>query len=309
MTQTVRSGRRKGLLRFRRGGQSGAEERFLAHLELIERAAQSAGRRAGFSPQDVEEFISEVKLKLIEDDYAVVRKHRGDSRMSTYLVTVVNNLCRDFRNHLWGKYRPSAKAKELGTAAVVLESLLVRDGQELEAAIEMAKERLDVPKSRQELHQLAGQLPARVRRQFVGETALEGQPADSSTAPERRANEAEFAATSQRVEQVLDQSLRALDPEDFLILKMHLADGRTLSSIARDLGLDQRPLYSRRDRSIRRLRQGFEDSSLTWEQVREILGWRDCELRSVLTADGRGHPENGGAQSSNVVEQLPETSS
>lgn len=291
---------------WRRGRRRSPDRLFLEHLDLIERAARSAGKRSGFSPEDLDDFVQEVKLKLVDDDYAVLRRHRGDSKLSTFLVTVVHNLCRDYRNHLWGKYRPSAVAKRLGASAIVLERLLVRDGHDLETAIAMARQRYELAESAEELERLAAELPPRVGRHVVGEEVLEHRPAPGGgTEPEKRVEDAERAVAAERVEGVLSEALEALDPQDLLILRLHLGDGRTLATIARDLRLEQRPLYTRKDRALRQLRQHFAECGLTWEDVRGILGWREHELHSVLTADPEIDPENDRDSPSNPAETSP----
>lgn len=73
------------------------DQTFLAHLGYIERVAAHACRRRGFSREEAEEFVSVVKCKLIENDYAVIRKFQGKSSFRTYLTVVVQWL---FLNHL-----------------------------------------------------------------------------------------------------------------------------------------------------------------------------------------------------------------
>ena len=127
---------------------------FLEHRELIATVATRAARRSGFLEQDVEDFVSRVMVRMIEDDYAVIRRHRGDSSLRTFLITVVQNHCRDYRNHKWGKFRPSAIALELGTVAVELELLLVRDQHDLDTAIEILRSRGPRALSREELPEI-----------------------------------------------------------------------------------------------------------------------------------------------------------
>ncbi len=258
---------------------------FLEHRELIERVAERAGRRAGFPRQDVEDFVSTVEVKLIDGDYAVLRKHRGESSLSTFLTTVVHNLFKDFCNHKLGKFRPSSKAKQLGPVALALERLLVRDQCDLESAIEILRSQHDVEAPRDELRDLAACLPARTPRRFVGEEALAAQ---ASTAPEaaagQRVEEAERARIAVRVEKALNVALEALSPQDLLVLKMYFRDGCSVASIASSLRLAQRPLYSRREKCYRTLRAAFEAQGLTWEEVREILGWQGREIRADFGA-------------------------
>src|SRR3982750_961032 len=53
------------------------QELFLSNLDAIDRAIASVCHRNHLSPQDGEEFNSEVKTKLIEANYAVLRKFEG----------------------------------------------------------------------------------------------------------------------------------------------------------------------------------------------------------------------------------------
>ena len=103
------------------------DQLFLKSLPLIEKLIAFASRRSRFGREDGEDFSSWVKVKLIENDYGVLRQFKGGCNLSTYLSVVVQRLAQDYRNHLWSKWRPSAEAIRLGPLAVRLEQLLVRD--------------------------------------------------------------------------------------------------------------------------------------------------------------------------------------
>ena len=272
--------------------KSGMEAVFLEHLELIERVASYAGRRGGFPPQDVEDFVSTVKVKLIDDDYAVLRKHRGDSSLATYLTTVVHNLFKDFCNHKLGKFRPSAKAKRLGPTALALERLLVRDQHELESAIRILKTRYAVDASDDEIRELAAQLPPRSPRREVGDEVLEQRAAEAPEADAaRRVEDDERSATADRVEGVLNLALESLSTRDLLVLKMHFRDGCTIAAIAAALHEKQRQLYTLKENCLRQLRAVLDGEGLTWDEVREILGWQGREVRADF---GNGGGNRGG---------------
>ena len=254
---------------------------FLEHLDLIQRVAEHAARRSGFGPEDVEDFVSRVQEKLIDDDYAVLRKHRGESKLTTYLTAVIHNLFRDFRNHKLGKFRSSARARRLGPAAVALERLLVRDEHDLESAIRILENAGDVEESAEELRELAAQLPPRTPRRFVGEEVLERQaPESPGTSAEERVEDGERGVVAERVEEVLNLALEALPARDLLILKMHFKDNRSYTEIASTLHLDRRALYTIKDRSLKKLLSELQNAGLTWDAVREILGWQGREIRA-----------------------------
>src|ERR1044071_2387248 len=109
-------------------GSVTAKQGFLASLATIASLIQIVARRHRLSAADAEEFASTVHLRLIEHDYAVIRKFRGGSSLRTYLTVVIARLCLDFRASSWGRWRPSQGARRLGPVAVALERLMVRDG-------------------------------------------------------------------------------------------------------------------------------------------------------------------------------------
>jgi hypothetical protein len=53
-------------------------------------------------------------LKLIENDYRILRSFEGLASLGTYLTTVIARLFLDFQIHEWGRWRPSAAATRLG---------------------------------------------------------------------------------------------------------------------------------------------------------------------------------------------------
>jgi hypothetical protein len=144
---------------------------FLNNLAHIERVASHLARRLRFGQEEAEDFLSLVKLRLVEDDYAILRKFTGRSSLRTYLTTVVGNLAKDYSNHLYGKWRPSTEALHLGAAAVFLERLQSVDGYSLEEACSVLRTKYpDLAQS--ELERMKSQLPVRLPRRMVSEESL-----------------------------------------------------------------------------------------------------------------------------------------
>src|SRR5438067_273129 len=75
---------------------------YLEHLERITQIANSLCKRNGVFGADAEDFLSEVRLRLLEDDYGIIRKHRGASSIITFLTVVIGNMFRDYRIKMWG---------------------------------------------------------------------------------------------------------------------------------------------------------------------------------------------------------------
>src|SRR5262245_31164113 len=81
-----------------------------ANIRLVQRLARVTAVRARLSASEIDEFLSDVHLKLVSDDFAVLRSFRGRSRLTSFLLTVFQRLAFDFRNARWGRWRPSAEA-------------------------------------------------------------------------------------------------------------------------------------------------------------------------------------------------------
>ena len=134
----------------------------LDHLDLVDQIVRTTGRRRHLSATELDDFASFVNLRLIEDDYAILRKFQNRSTLWTYLSAVIERLSLDFCAEKWGRWRPSAMAERLGPVAVVLERLVTRDSHTIEEAMEIMRTNHDVGLTYAELLKLWDQLPVRV---------------------------------------------------------------------------------------------------------------------------------------------------
>jgi RNA polymerase sigma factor for flagellar operon FliA len=246
-------------------------------LGLCEKVITSLAHRRCLSLDEQEDFSSWARLRLVERGDAIFERFQGQSTLSTYLTTVVHNLFRDYRIAKWGKFRPSATAKRMGTVAVRLEMLVARDGLPLDEAVEILRRNEGVRESAEELEAMAARLPVRAPRRFEGEETLAHLPGGERA--EERVLRREAAEAAGRVEAALDEGLRTLSPEDRLILKMKVHDGFSVADIARSLHLDQKPLYRRLEQLTTRLCQVMEARGVRREDVDQVVEWEEAEIR------------------------------
>jgi RNA polymerase sigma factor (sigma-70 family) len=249
-----------------------AEALFLANLDWIERSAASLCRRYGLTGDEGEDVCSWVKLKLIEDDYAPLRKFRGDSSIRTYLVVVVAALFRDYRAGHWGRWRPSAAALRAGPLAVRLETLVYRDGCTLDQAARTLRASGETDLPDRSLAVLLAQLPVRgpLRPYEAGEAPLEGVSGNSFAEETVARDEAEHARS--RVFAALNRALLRLPPDDRLIVRLHYWKGMSVADVSRALKLPQKPLYRRIEGILKQLRRALLAEGVQPEQMREFLG-------------------------------------
>jgi RNA polymerase sigma factor (sigma-70 family) len=246
------------------------------YLSRIDRALAKLIQMKHLSPDEAEDFSSHVRLKLLENDGAILRQFEGRSSIETYLTTVVTRLFLDYRREKWGRWRSSAVAKRLGEEALLLERLLYRDGISFDEATEMLRRNHGVELSIQELAELAGRLPQHTGRPVEQpDEDLERFGVEPRVA--EPVEDAERTATAGRVEGALREVLDGLETTDRFLVRS-LTGGLQVSEIARMLGEEQKPLYRRRERLLRDLREQLEARGLTAGDVAEILEWGQADL-------------------------------
>lgn len=250
--------------------EDSGEALFLSQLSVIERVISFVSSRHHLPGSDADDFGSHVKLKLIENDYAILKKFEGRSNLRTYLTVVIQRLFLDYRIMAWGKWRPSAEAKRFGEIAILLERLTQRDGYGFEEACELMQTNHQITMSRPELEAIDARLPHRLRRRFESEDALTGLAADQPSIDEIVADR-ERAVIGARLESALNKAMAALEPQDRLIFELRFRDGRTIAEISRALRLDQKALYRRVDRCLAALLAGLQAGGIDKAQAMEIL--------------------------------------
>lgn len=240
------------------------------HFDLIQRKLRHLSWRSGLPDCEAEEFRSWALFKLVDDDYRILGSWEGRSSFPTFLRVVLVNLMRDYRIHLWGKWRPTAASRRRGRESVLLEQLLVRDGLSADEAVERLRTVHGVSVAPDELVRLASVVPRRQDRCPVSDEELLHIPVDGQV--EIRIEAAERARTASRVRELLVPLLQSLPAEDCLILRLSFFEGLSMAAISRALHRPQRELYTARERCLKKIRRSLEEAGVGAEQIREVIG-------------------------------------
>ncbi|HET9425592.1 MAG TPA: sigma-70 family RNA polymerase sigma factor [Gemmatimonadaceae bacterium] len=248
------------------------EDQLVEHLPHIERAVASFARRYGMSADDAADLSSSIKARIVEEDYAIFRKFRGESSLSTYLTVVITMMAREQRVQERGRWRPSAAAQRQGPVAVGLETLVHQKGYSLPEAAAVMRSRGDTTLSDRQLGDLLRALPRRtpMRPVEVAADALQESPAREGA--ESVVMSVEAAERRGSVEKLLDETLAALPLEDRLLLKLRFWQEASVADAARVLGVEQRPLYRRLEKLMGELRERLAREGVTVDHVRDLVG-------------------------------------
>jgi RNA polymerase sigma factor (sigma-70 family) len=246
------------------------ETLFLRELPTIERIVGFVCGRHRLDKDAADEFGSQVKLKLIENDYQVLRQFKAESSLYTYLNTVIQRLFLDYRAASWGSWRPCVEARRGGPVAVLVDQLLNRDGLTVDEALETITSNHRVQISRAKLIEIRDTLAVRHRRVFVSDEALKDAAGGGDAEADLIRDEGRPIA--ERLRDALQQSITTLPPQDQLVIRLRFAEGFSIAKVAQTLRLDQKPLYRRLDRLLSTLRTALETRGFRADAISAFLG-------------------------------------
>jgi RNA polymerase sigma factor (sigma-70 family) len=239
-----------------------AQAIFVANLPLIERVADRVCRHWRLSGADAEDFASHVKLALIDDDYAILRKWEERSSLGGYLTVVVQRLLLDERARTWGRWHASAEATRMGRAAVLLEALIRRDGRSVDEAMPLVTS-IDGSLTRADVEAMASRLRERTARPRI--VAID-EEAERSVASSETAEATLLAYQSRELGAVAAEAIRralaSFTVEERMIIRFRFGTSMTPPKIAAALRLSLRTFYRRLDELILRLRRALIDAGV-----------------------------------------------
>jgi RNA polymerase sigma factor (sigma-70 family) len=253
------------------GGAANGEAFFLAQLPTIERAIRFICRRNAVAAADGEDFGSFVKLRLIENEYGILRKFEHRCPFGPFISVVVHRLLSDYRTHLWGKWHPSAEAKRMGELGVALETMLYRDGRTVDDAFPSLLARWpDV--TRRQIDELAARLPRRQPKpRAVDLESADGEAWLDEGSVERGALESQHIDASHRIGAVVREAMESMPEEDRIIFRLRFSSEMSVAEIARMLHVEQKPLYRRLQRCLRTFRMKLEKAGFSAADAEEIV--------------------------------------
>ena len=242
----------------------------------IERTIAAVVQQKRLKPLEAQELYSLVMLKIVRDDYAVLRKVEGRSCWRSYLKVIVRRVLHDERIRRWGRWRPSARAQRLGPLAIRLEKRINRDGWSPSEAIRHLQVQ-GAAGSRDDLMHLAEQIPRRPKRFLVSDSPCLQLLTDRHRA-DQQIETKETQTLANEVELALGSALAKLTLEERQLLDLRYRQGWTVQRIAKAHQQKAQPLYRRFVRILRKLRRDLERLGIDWPRVAPILDTPEIEL-------------------------------
>ncbi|HEY6213478.1 MAG TPA: sigma-70 family RNA polymerase sigma factor [Vicinamibacterales bacterium] len=273
------------------------------NIELVERIVRRACKRVGVPPSDVEDVVSTVKLALVENDYAILRRFEGRSSLATYLTIIVQRRLADERERTHGRWRPSAEAQRLGPRAVLIEDIVGRQRRSFQEAMPIVRA-VDTSITSEEIADIAGRLPQRAPRPREVELSPE-MPVASAEGADRTAVDGELRDLSRRATILIRQTMAEWPPDDRLLVRLRFESSLTIADISRLMNQPQRPLYRRLEWLLRHLRGVLQNGGIDGATADDLLDatqrtnvefeslWKNGEMHRTHSLGARGYSEEG----------------
>lgn len=242
------------------------ESIFISHLPCIERIAGFVTRKHGLQGPDAEDFLSIVKTKLLENDYSILAKFRGESSLPTFLAVVIAGIFRDYRVQRWGRWRPSVTARSMGADAMRLEALINRDMYPVIESVRLVSHTSGL--TEKDVHHLLAKLPL---REPLRPIEVDVDSPASRIEPTQGEFDPMMVEDRQRVENALNAVVEDLPSDDRILLKMKFWENMTVADISRITGMQQKQLYRKLESIGSAIRVKLTGAGVSDEDVRELL--------------------------------------
>jgi RNA polymerase sigma factor (sigma-70 family) len=237
-----------------------------AYEDEVNRAVRIVSRRKRLSAADADDLTSEVWLKLLSSPAAYAR-FRGDSSVATYVVSIARRVLLDQRVKKLGKWRPTAKARLGGRAAIEFDRLVRRDGQPKAEAVETLR-RKGLHLEPSEIESIVACEPR--RNVEVDPGFFDGLPSTLPGPDHAFQAEADRHFASEAVI-ALAQALNHLSLDDRALLHRRFLKGETVATIAAGDFKLQKQLYRHIERILGRLRFLMGRAGVMPEDVKGLL--------------------------------------
>ena len=248
------------------------------NVDLIDHIVTSIARRRRLSAVDTDELRSATYLRLIDNDYALLRHFRGNSKLGTYLTVVIDRICIDFCAQRSGRRRPTAVARRLGPVAIALERMVFRDGFTFNEAAETLKACDVVSGTRTELYELLWRLwPGQLRRhQSYSLCDTEGW-GNAETFTSREGEEG-----LERIRSTLLQVVGSLSERNRTLLDLRFGRDLPISAIAALLHENNSVVRRQLQRLVTELKRQLRDADITASDVNQIVGHASLVLDGII---------------------------
>jgi len=264
------------------------------HLALIERQSFKAVKQqlsvAGAAnsehsqPLNIEnealELSNQVMDSLTKDDFKVLRQFKGNSKLSTYITSIIARQAVDMVRKKRGRSREKERAATFGEVGLVIYDEIVVRGNTPEHVISRLKDQKLQIVTRDRIVQILDRIKSKKLEMpsdnvlvhdavaIPGEEDRRIEIADPEGTPEQNLEETQRVF---KMNEVLDIIIRGLSGEERLILRMRFPvtgqKAQKVSQIAGALGITEKAVYKRITRILKKCKTLLEQQGVSLHEI------------------------------------------
>jgi RNA polymerase sigma factor (sigma-70 family) len=253
------------------------------HLEFIERQCNKVIRlqwRNYFSPDREIVFENEV-LELFNcvcdtiqaRDFRVLKEFRGNSKLTTYLTSIISRQAVDQLRRKKGRTRDKERANAFGETGVRTYELIFKNGLSIDDAFHELQSDSYFDGTLQEFYQMVEKIRGRERIPSEYNHIREGFESIETgdlVAKDSRNNPEELAIKNQdekKLKQVINDVISTLKGEERMILRMRypIKEGEEpmgIEQISLFLGISKKAIYNRLERILKKCKKSIKGKGI-----------------------------------------------
>jgi len=223
------------------------------------------------------ELNNTVLDKLREKNFRVLRKFKGNARVTTYITAIISNQAVDLIRKKKGRGREKERAKKIGDSGVKIYEKVFVEGVDTATAYEELKNKFGFKGTLKDMEAVVEKIKGKgkpadgqpvnagIRSMETGEVIV----ADSRKNPEELVIEAQ---REEKLKEIINRVVSQLSGEERLILRMRFPvsedeEPKDIGLISRLLGISKKAVYNRISRVLKKSRDMMVNSGVNVEDI------------------------------------------
>ena len=234
------------------------------HLDAIQNVVRLLCRRKSLSPEDCEDFESDLLLRLAEDETALSETIRNAP--AAFFHTLAANLFVDRQREQSGRWQPSTSAKQHGESALLLERLLHLERLTVSEAFHVLTINYRLNLSLPEYRSLLAVVQLPKTRESIVEFQEERFSNESNSIEEARK-----LALRRLILADVGELAEQFAPEATLVVKLRYLEDVSISEIARVLRKERHQIRYLHDQTLLELKNRLLERGFTEVELLEVI--------------------------------------
>ncbi len=234
------------------------------HLDAIQNVVRLLCRRKSLSPEDCEDFESDLLLRLAEDETALSETIRNAP--AAFFHTLAANLFVDRQREQSGRWQPSTSAQKHGPSAVLLERLLHLERLTVSEAFHVLTINHRLNLSLPEYRSLLAVVQLPKTRESIVEFQEERFSNESNSIEEARK-----LALRRLILAGVGELAEQFAPEATLVIKLRYLEDVSISEIARVLRKERHQIRYLHDQTLLELKNRLLERGFTEVELLEVI--------------------------------------